>query len=175
MISGTLPNILTHSQRADDVLSAIHTALHQQITHREWNQLPHAQQQRITSVWEDALALSESGTPPPNPLQAGAPSPWYTRLFPATATATAPCCKPKYQRHASEAGILPPQAANGDEEEGYEKTIVLRKRERAEGILRIDWVCGKTRWGGLVRDDEIARRRGVPTEKWEQTWCLVLE
>jgi hypothetical protein len=53
--------------------------------------------------------------------------------------------------------------------------IILRKRERAEGILRIDWVCSKTRWGGLVRDDELARRRGIPREMWERTWCLVLE
>lgn len=158
--------------RADDVLKAIHTTLHLQITRREWKQLPQAQQQRITSVWEDALALSESGLPPPNSLQAGASSPWYARLFPATATV--PCCKPKYRRHPSEAGILPPRTANGGEE-GNEKNIVLRKRERAEGVLRIDWVCGKTRWGGLVRDHEIARGRMVPRERWDRTWCLVLE
>lgn len=158
---------------ADDVLSAVHTSLHLQITHREWKQLPQAQQERTTSVWEDALALSESGSPPPNSLQAGASSPWYARFIPATATA--PCCKPKYRRHASEAGILPPTPTNGGEEEGNEKTIVLRKREHSEGVLRIDWVCGKTRWGGLMKDDEIARGRGVPRERWERTWCLLLE
>lgn len=80
--------------------------------------------------------------------------------------------------------------------EDDQDAVFRRSREVGEGVLRIDWMCGMlassltpgqdwdpemtmrtgTTWVGLVRDDVLARRRGiVEREDLEQCWSLLLE
>jgi hypothetical protein len=152
----------------DDVLLQLHTFLHRPLELDEWIACSHPQQERIVRAWDRALGLIHTSS------DGNATGGWRERLARCFGVAKSP----PTTSTVSTAGVA---------------RIRLEPRDRRyeEGILRIDLLAAQfaaasgsnkkstsdgMKWVGLVRDDVLARRRGiVHPHDLERCWSLLVE
>ena len=155
--------------RIDDVLLQLHTALHRPLELDEWTTCSDIQQERIVRAWDRTLGLTRTNS------DGSATGGWRERLARCFGVSKTP----PTTSIVSTAGVA---------------RIRLDPRDRRyeEGILRIDLLSaqfaaaasGSTKnsasdgmkWVGLVRDDVLARRRGIVHPRdLERCWSLLVE